>query len=241
MRLNLTIYFLWDISVLMLTKISTGLWTQVEPLSMIGIQFGNRTTVIALDHNKLILHSPGKLTAELKKDLERLGEVAYILAPNYYHSLFLEDYVSMYPDIQIFMAPRLDKKRQHIPCSGILNNQAHPAWTSVLQQCLIEGMPSLNEVVFFHEPSRSLIVTDLVDNMLHPKGIMTHIHFFIHGAHRRFAFSRIIKMFVRDKILFGKSLKTVMHWDFDRILMSHGEIISSGGKAMMQDAFKVYI
>jgi len=47
MLLNVTIYFLRNINVLMLTEISTGLWTQVEPLSMIGIQFGNRTTVIA--------------------------------------------------------------------------------------------------------------------------------------------------------------------------------------------------
>ena len=225
----------------MLEKIAPGLWSQVEPLSMIGIQFGNRTTVIALENNKLILHSPGKLTPELKHKLDALGDVVYILAPNYYHSLFLEEYVAAYPAVQIHMAPRLNKKRHDIPCAGVLSNDPDTPWQSVLQQCVVEGMPAFNEVVFYHKASRTLILTDLAVNMLHPKGIMTNIHFFIHGANRRFAMSRIVKIMIKNKTTFSDSIKTIMSWDFDRILVSHGEIVPSDGKSLMKNIFRAYL
>ena len=225
----------------MLTELSKGIWMQVEPLSMMGSQFGNRTTVILLENKKLVLHSPGKLTPELKQNLDCIGEVAYIVAPNYFHSLFLEDYVSEYSNIQIFMAPNLDKKRNDIPCKGILGNQENTEWKSVLKQRLIEGMPSFNEVVFFHEPSRSLILTDLAVNMLHPKGIMTNIHFFVSGANRRFAFSHVVRMMIKDQDAFSDSIKYILNWDFDRILMSHGEVVPSGGKLLMKEVFKKYL
>jgi len=225
----------------MLEELSNGIWTQVEPLSMMGIQFGNRTTVIKLDDNNLLLHSPGRLTEKFKNNLDELGKVKYIVAPNYYHSLFFEKYVEAYSEVEIFMAPKLEKKRSDIPCSGVLGSIPLIHWSAELEQHLVEGLPAFNEVVFCHKPSKTLILTDLAVNMLNPKGIMTNIHFFVHGANRRFAFSRIVKMMIKDKNAFSKSLQLIMNWDFDRILVSHGEIIASDGKKTMENTFSSYL
>lgn len=223
----------------MLKQLAASLWIYDEPLSMFGIQFGNRTTVVKLSDGRLLLHSPGKLTPELKTALDELGTVTCIVAPNRFHSLFLEQYVSQYPLIKIFMAPGLHKKRADVPCAGLLGDKPEELWDHTLKQHLIKGIPAFNEVVFFHPDSRTLIVTDLTLNILNPQGLMTNVHLFVHGAHKRFAASRIVKMMIKDKAAFEESVAMIMSWDFDRVIMNHGEVVPGGGKEMMQGVFGV--
>ncbi|MDH5230226.1 MAG: DUF4336 domain-containing protein [Gammaproteobacteria bacterium] len=225
----------------MFKQLDAGLWVYDEPLSSLGVQFGNRTTIVKLDNNKLLLHSPGRLGDKLKNTLASLGTVNYIVAPNRFHSLFFDAYPNEYPQVEIFMAPGLDKKRRNVPCSGILDNAAHPAWASHLQQCLIQGMPIFNEVVFFHQASKTLILTDLILNMQPPYGIMNHIHLMMHKAKNGFSFSRILAWMIRNEKRFSHSIQTMLQWDFERVIVSHGEIVESGGKALLKKTFSNYL
>jgi hypothetical protein len=42
----------------------------------------------------------------------------------------------------------------------------------------------------------------------------------------------------RDRKAARASLERVLQWDFDRIIMAHGEVLQSGGKTAMQKAFR---
>jgi len=55
---------------------------------------------VKLGGNKLLIHSPIPIEPYpyLKKDIEELGEVKYVVAPNKYHWLYLKDFKKTFPD-----------------------------------------------------------------------------------------------------------------------------------------------
>ena len=42
---------------------------------------------------------------------------------------------------------------------------------------------------------------------------------------------------IKDKSAFRASLARVMQWDFDRVVMSHGRVLETDGKAQMKKSF----
>ena len=70
------------------------------PLRFFGMQLGTRMTIIRLKNDKLFLHSPTKLNSKLIEKINNLGKVAFIVAPNKLHHLFLASYVEQYPNVK---------------------------------------------------------------------------------------------------------------------------------------------
>jgi hypothetical protein len=46
-----------------------------------------------------------------------------------------------------------------------------------------------------------------------------------------------MKLGFRDKAAARASLERILSWDFDRILLCHGPIVESGGKAVFREAY----
>ena len=42
--------------------------------------------------------------------------------------------------------------------------------------------------------------------------------------------SRPFKMAIKDRAAFQGSMETMLRWDFDRVIVGHGNMIESGGK-----------
>jgi glyoxylase-like metal-dependent hydrolase (beta-lactamase superfamily II) len=95
----------------------------------------------------------------------------------------------------------------------------------------------LNEVVFFHPSSRTLIATDLVFNVRgdQPWGIPSVSRLL--GVGGRFGPSRLGRWLILDKEAARASLGMIMRWDFDRVILAHGDIIESGGYKKGRVAF----
>jgi hypothetical protein len=101
------------------------------------------------------------------------------------------------------------------------------AWPhrDLLEVVVIEGAPARNEVVFFHRASRTIYTADLFFNIAKPEGLLTSIACRVMGVHRRFAAAKAWKHWVTDRAAFTRSIEEILAWDFDRIVMSHGEPI----------------
>ena len=82
------------------------------PLRFFGMQLGTRMTVIRMKDNTLFLHSPTKLTPNLKKQLDELGEVCIIVCPNKLHHLYINSYIDNYPYAKIYAGSGLEKKEK---------------------------------------------------------------------------------------------------------------------------------
>lgn len=42
---------------------------------------------------------------------------------------------------------------------------------------------------------------------------------------------------MKDRRALLKSIDRTLEWDFDRVIMSHGDVLESGGKEAMREAF----
>jgi hypothetical protein len=118
-----------------------------------------------------------------------------------------------------------------------LSDRPHPGWAGTLQQHLVRGMPRMNEVVFFHAASRSLIIADLAFNF-GPDGPWWFAAFMrAYGAWNRFGPTPLEKWLMRDKAAVRASLDRVLGWDFDRVIVGHGRNVETGGKQVFRAAF----
>ena len=65
-----------------LTELSENIWIANASQKVMGFEFGTRMTVIRLGSGELFLHSPIPINERLKAEIDALGGVKYIVAPN---------------------------------------------------------------------------------------------------------------------------------------------------------------
>jgi hypothetical protein len=89
----------------------------------------------------------------------------------------------------------------------------------------------MHEALFFHPPSRTLIATDLVFHFTNELSGLTRWLMRLNGVVGKLAPSRVFRWyFMTDRSALMRSLQPVKHWDFERVIMSHGTILDRDGK-----------
>jgi len=221
----------------MLRAVSDGLWVIDHPFKMMGIAIGTRTTLIRLANGGLFMHSPGPLDAELIESIDEIGPVHAIVAPNDFHHLFVEENMNAWPEASVFLAPGLKEKRPDLTRAEILGQTAPAAWSDEIEQVWMRGAPKVNEIVFFHRKSRTLILTDLAFNVVEPGPFLVRLFMRINGASGRLASSRLMKGMYRDRAAARAGAEAILAWDFDRLVLCHGDIVETGAKARLSPEF----
>ncbi len=210
-------------------QLHSDLWVTDSPLRFLGLEVGTRMTVVRLPGPKLLLHSPIAAAPDLVRDVKALGPVAYIVAPNRLHHLFVGEWQRTCPDALLYVAPGLDTKRADLAIAGVLGDEPEPDWQSVVDQVLVGGFP-FNEVVFFHRPSATLIATDLAFNVGSSSPPLTRLAFRLGGTYGRLSPTLLERLLVRDRAAFRHSLERILEWPFDRVVVAHGEVPEKGGR-----------
>jgi hypothetical protein len=218
-------------------ELAPGLWVAERPQRILGADIGTRMTVVRLAAGGLVVHSPVPLGWQTRYEIDQLGAVKIVIAPNRFHHLYVKDYADHYPDARIFCAPGLEKKRRDLSFHGILSDTPDPLWAADLDQVVFRAVPMLNEVVFFHPGTRTLIVADLVFNVQQTASRFTRLVLRLDGAYGRFGVGRLDKWLVRDRAGARRTIDRILEWDFDRIILAHGNVVESGGKPMLREAF----
>lgn len=200
------------------------------PLLMLPI----RTTVVPLDGAR-VLFSPGSTLTE--QQLKSAGEVTDIVCPNLIHTEGVPPAIRVHPTARLWGPPGAREKRPDLAWHGILGLDAWPH-EETLATLPLGGMPEINEVLFLHRPSRTLLVTDLVFNIDEPKGLGAPLILRIFGTWRRFAVSRLFLKYVKDRAAFHSSVERLAALDFDAVVPAHGAAVASGGKARLLEALR---
>jgi len=183
----------------MLERIADDIWVVGHDLFTFGIHFPGRMTVIRLSDGGLWLHSPVPIDDRLADALAELGPVRHLVAPNCFHHVHLEGVRARYPEAKLWGAPGLDDKRKDLAFDATLGDEAPEAWGNELSQITLRFLPKFNEVVFFHERSATLIVTDLFMNVHACKGLLSRLVYMLEGTYRRMAVPRIFRFMVKDR------------------------------------------
>jgi hypothetical protein len=222
----------------LLRRLDENLWVADRPLRIVGIRIGARMTVIRLANGELLLHSPVELDGELCAELDALGPVGRIVAPNKVHHLFFGQAAARYPDAVRYAAPGLPEKCPDLDFHEVLGNEAPLAWSLEIDQRLVDGMPYVNEVVFLHRTSGTLLLTDLSFNMWESDSFVTRQFMRLMGIRGRFGPTRMFKQLVRDREAARESLDEILAWDFDRVIVAHGVVLQSRGRRALRDAYR---
>jgi hypothetical protein len=221
----------------MLRQLADDLWTTERPLRFGGVELGTRMSVIRLRGGGLFLHSPVGLDAALRDQLARLGTPRVAVAPNRLHHLFIGGYREAYPGIQLFAAPGLPEKRRDLVFDGVLGDDPPAAWAGEIEQAFVGGYPMLNEVAFCHRASRTLLTCDLAFNVGRDAPLLTKAAFLLCGGYRRFGPTLLERLVVRDRAAARRGLEKILSWDFDRVVVAHGDVLESGGREAMRAGY----
>ena len=96
----------------------------------------------------------------------------------------------------------------------------------------------LDEVVFCHRASRTLIVTDLIQR--HDADAQPWFWRIVKGwagVLGKGGTARDLRASFRDRDAARRSRELIMGWDFENLVISHGACMSGGAKPYVNDAF----
>jgi hypothetical protein len=223
--------------------IKDQIWILEYPVRYSGMDLFGRMTVIRLSNSDLIIHDPCNINETIKREIDTIGEVKYIVAPGNYHHLFVNEFQKIYPKAETFLCPGLERKRPDIKFDWLLGNKPDHRWNNELDQVLVTGTRFMWEVVFFHKSSKTLIIVDLLENIgddyQHPTGLLL-----------RFWWKVVYKMWNNPKAapeyqmgwgnknIVKIALNKILDWNAERVILSHGEIVESNVKNTLQSAWK---
>lgn len=220
----------------MLRELDPGLWVAEHPFRLAGARFGVRVTLVRLADGGLWLHCPIPLGDGLREQIQAQGAVRYIVAPNKVHYLWLAENAEAFPDARLYLAPGLAEKRPALPGGEVLDETTAP-WSADLDQAFIGGWSFLNETVFLHRASRTAILTDIAFNLRAPRTLLERISLGILGAYDRCGPSRLARVTMRDRVLVRHGLDRLLAWDFERVVLAHGDVVEGGGREILRRAY----
>jgi hypothetical protein len=218
-------------------SLGPNLWIVDRPQRFYGLEVGTRMSVIRLDDGSLLLHSPVVLDPDLRRELDAIGRVRFAVAPNRVHHLHAGEVAQVYPEARLWIGPGLERKRPDLKFVAILDDEAPAEWRGQVDQTFFRGRPYENEVVFLHRASRTLIMCDLAFNFGPKTALPTRVLMTLIRSYGHFGPSTLDPLLIRDRPAARASLERILAWDFDRVVVAHGDVLETGGHEALREGY----
>ena len=221
--------------------VSDTLWVREYPVRLGGTRFNARMTLIRLASGDILVHSPCRFDRSLTTEVAALGRVAAIIAPGTLHWLHVRSCQQAFPEALTYICPGVERRAKALAFDAVLGDEAPPLWAGELSQVVLRGTRLVSEVAFFHHTSRTLLLVDLVENVT---AATPGTNWFL-----RLAF-RALGMWNRpspapeysfawgDKARVREGLGRILAWDFQRVVLSHGDLITRDAKQAVALAWR---
>jgi len=131
-----------------------------------GVMFTTRMIVVKLADGSVWVNSPVSVPFDTLKRIIELGPVRYLIVATPRHVWRLDGWHTLFPEAQLW-APRTTPftlKKGRLPSTGILSDAPSHDWADDFDQLAFKGSPLIEEVLFFHKDSRTVILDDLIQN-----------------------------------------------------------------------------
>jgi hypothetical protein len=225
----------------MLRAFGRDLWLAEGPtVSFLGFPYATRMAAARLPDASVWLWSPVEPSPALLDAVRALGEVREIVSPNKLHHLFLGAWAEAFPQARLHAPPGLARKRPDLHFAAELGDTPDPAWGGAVDTAVFRGSLAMEEVVFFHRPSRTALVGDLIqradpasfrgwrrlvmrlDGLLGPDGSTPRewrATFWRRGAARA-------------------ALRKALAWQPERLVVAHGDCVAEGGREALAQGLR---
>lgn len=227
----------------MMEQVQEKLWlVDGDIVSFWGFPYPTRSVIARLENGGLWIWSPIKLTDELRAQVDCLGRVDHLVSPNKLHHLYLADWKSAYPAAKLWGPQSAIVRHRALTFCEALQDHSLAEWQPDFDQAWFRGSPFLDEVVFFHFPSRTAIVADLIQNFddhflrqhwrwwQRPLAYLDGITTRAPGAPREWRLSFIDRRSAREAYFKARS------WNCERVIIAHGPWCRSGGAALLEQS-----
>lgn len=229
--------------------VADGVWIVDGPTVRFGfgpisMPFPTRATIIRLPGGRLFVHSPTALTEDLRAAVDGLGTVAWIIAPNRIHYTWVPDWHADYPSAGVWLAPRIREQAEghaklDFPAEELEGAARYP-WDDAIATLPAPG-DYMTEFVFFHRESRTLILTDLIENfeadkLPHgPMGLLVRLD---GAADPHGGMPRDMRLtYYRHRDALRTAVETMVAWSPERVILAHGRWFDRDGTAELERAF----
>ena len=222
----------------MLEEFGPSLFVAEGPtVSFYDFPYPTRMAVARLADGCLWVWSPVALTDALAEAVAALGPVAHIVSPNKIHHLFLAAWAGRWPEARLYAPPGLAERKPEISFDRELGDDPEPAWAAEIDQVIFRGSVAMEEVAFFHRPSLSAIVGDLVQR--HPeslsgwRGALMRLDGLV-GA--RGSTPREWRASFLRRAPARAARAKLLGWRPERLLIAHGACAQQGASEILEDA-----
>lgn len=207
-----------------------------------GILFTTRMVIVRLSDGSLWVDSPVSVPPDMLRRIIALGPVRYLVAATPRHVWRLAEWHSQFPEAQLWVAKPspLTLKKGNLEFAGILTNVTPRPWIEDLEQVPFRGNPLIEEVIFLHRKSHTVILDDLIQNHPPVKGhALRNALFKLAGvAYPNGGVPLDVRLSFIHRDLARRSLAKLLSWDFDKLILAHGPCVERNAKAFVERAFR---
>ncbi len=172
--------------------------------------------------------------------LMALGPVKYLVAPTKMHAWRLVEWHALFPNAELWGPPQIPNAFKRMPFAGILGEAPPRGWANDLDQLVFKGNCFIDEVFFLQRKLRTVIMADFIQNHALVKGKpFRNALFKIMGVAYPFGGVALdIRLSFTDRNLARQSLRRLLSWDFDKLIIAHGVCIERDAKPFVERAFR---
>ena len=229
-----------------LKPVAQDVWIVDGPLIRFGLPFWTfpfptRMTVVRLANGDLFVHSPTPCTPALQAEIAAIGRPRYLIGPNRIHYWWIPDWHAAYPDAEVFLAPRIKaQSKGRIAFDFHLIDQAEGyPWEGEIKTLIVPGR-YMSEAEFFHHASRTLILTDLIENFETQKLGSRVLRFLTWLDGLRDPDGQMPRdlRLTFDKITLRGAVEAMIALAPERVIIAHGRWYDANGTEELKRAFR---
>lgn len=234
-----------------LKPIAPDIWIADGPVVRMAAAFGasmpfpTRMTIVRLRDGGLWCHSPIAPDDGLFAAIDALGPVRHLVSPNLLHYASIGAWTQRYPAAVAWAAPgvrqRAASQKIEVAFDADLADVAPPAWTADIDQLRFRGSRVIEEFVFFHRASATLVLADLIENF--ERGKISR------GMHWLARLGGVLDpdgkapldmrmTFLGRKRLARECFARIMAWRPQRVILAHGRCYMEDAEAELRRAFR---
>jgi hypothetical protein len=224
----------------MLEQFGREIWIVDGPnVAVVGFRYPTRMAVIRLSEGSLFVWSPVQLTDALRTEVDAIGRVRHIIAPNSLHHLFLREWKHAYAEAQIYAPPGLRKKRRDIVFDADLGSAPSPDWVGEIDQIVMHGNLITTEVVFFHVKSGTVLFADLIQQL--PASLISGWRAIVAKLDLMVgpepSVPRKFRVAFTNRGAARESLERILAWPAEKVLMAHGTPVEKDAASYLRRTF----
>lgn len=218
-----------------------SIWVTERPIWFGGVRMRARTTVVRLSGDALWVHSPCTPTDDVCAALDALGEVRWIVVPNRWHHLQAPATAARYPKAHVVGPRSAQSRNPHVSLTMGTDEPAYVRSTPELIPVQLRGVPFLDETVFFHPASGSLIAADLLISACARDHWSWRIAARVWGRYEKVRTPPDVRMHTRASTPVAESIAQMRALPLQRILVAHADPITDRPVQQIAEAWNFAI